>query len=77
MTYIRAYGCVMDIAIFLRIAFFVCLPSSVTHRGVASSMFIADYNRGSKSVRSELMNTPGRDILWHLPEKISTAPGGR
>ena len=30
MTYIRVYGCVMDIAIFLRIAFFVCLPSSVT-----------------------------------------------
>ena len=68
----------MDIvAIILRIAFLVCLPFSVTHRGVASSMFIADNNRGSKSVRSELMNTPGRGILLHLSEKISTAPVGR
>lgn len=67
----------MDITVFLRIAFSVCLSFSVTSWGVASSMFIADYNRGSKSVRSELMNTPGRGILLHSPEKISTAPVGR
>lgn len=34
-------------------------------------MFRADYNHSSKSVRSELMNTPGRGILLHSPEKIS------
>ena len=67
----------MDITLFLRIAFSVCLSFSVTHRGDASSMFIADNNRGSKSVRSELLNTPGRGILLHLSEKISTAPVGR
>ena len=61
----------MGIAIFLRIAFSVCLLFSVTHRGDASSMFRADYNHSSKSVRSELMNTPGRGILLHSPEKIS------
>jgi len=67
----------MDIAIILRIAFLVCLPFSVTSWGDASSMFRADYNHSSKSVRSELMNTPGRGILLHSPEKISTAPVGR
>ena len=77
MTYISFRKWLWTLLIFLRIAFSVCLSFSVTHRGDASSMFRADYNHSSKSVRSELMNTPGRDILWHLPEKISTAPGGR
>lgn len=40
-------------------------------RGCASSMFHAEYNHRSKFIRSELMNTPGRGILWHLHEKIS------
>ena len=61
----------MDIAIILRIAFSVCLSFSVTSWGDASSMFRADYNHSSKSVRSELMNTQGRGILSHLSKKIS------
>ena len=61
----------------IKITFSVCLLSSVTLRGVASSMFPADYNRGSKFIRSELMNTQGRGILSQLSEKISTAPDGR
>lgn len=60
----------MDIIIFLRIAFFVCLSFCVTHRGDASSIFRADYKRGSKSVRSELMNTPGRGILQLRANKL-------
>lgn len=67
----------MDITVFLRIAFSVCLSFSVTKLGDASSKFRADYNHSSKCIRSELMNTPGRGILSHSPEKISTAPVGR
>ena len=40
-------------------------------RGCASSMFHAEYNHRSKFIRSELMNTPGRGILWHSRKKIS------
>lgn len=61
----------------IKITFSVCLSFRVTLRGVASSMFPADYNRDSKFIRSELMNTQGRGILSHLSEKISTAPDGR
>ena len=44
------------------------------HWGVAGSMFHAESNHHSKFIRSELMNTPGRGILWHSRKKISTAP---
>ena len=71
MTYISFRKWLWTLLIFLRIAFSVCLSFSVTHRGDASSMFRADYNHSSKSVRSELMNTQGPGILSHLSEKIS------
>ena len=76
MTYISFRKWLWTLLIFLRIAFSVCLSFSVTHRGDASSMFRADYNHSSKSVRSELMTTPGLGIPLHSPVKISTAPVG-
>lgn len=44
MTYISFRKWLWTLLIFLRIAFSVCLSFSVTHRGVASSMFHAEYN---------------------------------
>ena len=54
--------------------FSVCLLFGVTLQGDAVSMFIAYYNRSSKFIRSELINTPGRGILLHLPEKSPQLP---
>ncbi len=45
--------------------------------GFAASIFHAEYNLHSKFIRSKLINTTVRGILWHLRKKISTAPGGR
>lgn len=48
-------------------------------RGYASSMFHAESNHRSKFIRSELMNTTGRGVLWHSRKKNlqTSLPCGR